>query len=105
MLPKVFRHKLRIVSAGKTIFKQQRGDVGTFFVVLIMATIIGGSFYLVNGVPPRFLVQDPLDPNSQTTYSLDKKKIIKGKHDNLQLKTIPFVSNTPTPAQSNPETR
>lgn len=97
MLPNVFKRKLRIVLAGKTLFTQQSGDVGTFFVVLIMATIIGGSYFLVNGTPPKFLVQDPLDPDKDTTYSLDEKKIAKGKHDSLQLKNIPFVSNTPTP--------
>lgn len=102
MLPNVFKRKLRIVLAGKTLFAQQRGDVGTFFVVLIMATIIGGSYFLVNGTPSRFFVQDPLDPDKDTTYSLDKKKIAKGKKNALQLKDIPFVSNTPTPA---PESR
>ncbi|MBI4084509.1 MAG: hypothetical protein HY431_01245 [Candidatus Levybacteria bacterium] len=102
MLPKVFKRKLRIVVAGKTLFQQQRGDVGTFFVILIMATIIGGSYFLVNGIPSKFLIQDPLDPDKDTTYSLNKKKIAKGKKNALQLKDIPFVSNTPTPA---PESR
>ena len=97
MLPSSFKRKFRIVLAGKTIFKQQRGDVGTFFVILIMATIIGGSYFLVNGTPPKFLVQDPLDPDKNTTYSLNEKKIAKGKKNTLQLKDIPFVSNTPTP--------
>lgn len=101
MLP-FFKRKLHIVVSGKTLFKQQRGDVGAFFIVLIMATIIAGSFYITNGVPSRFYIQDPLDPRSTASYQLNEKKIAKGKKNALQLKDVPFVSNTPTPE---PESR